>query len=520
VEARTALDESIELTSSSDVEARVRLIVACAEIEQLLGHHNESQARLRRAYDELHDPGSSAGVSLLIALAASCLFLADHEGMLVWGQSAVEAAAAETDSALSAAALAAYTMGATFAGRIGLALELHERASRAVDSLSDDELTPRLDALSNLTTAELYLDCLAEACTHGERGLSLARATGQTHLVPTLTPILGMALSMVGHMDRSAEVLDDAIEAARLVNNAQAVAMNLFNRSLSASMVGDLETALMLGAESVELARSVDDGVVSAFAGAIHAEALFEAGEPDIALKVLLESAGGAEIPLLAGSWRATFVELLTRCHVALHEESQARAAAGLARELASELGMGLPGLMADRAEAAVALSEGRADDAARLALSSVMHAEKIGARVHAARSRALAGDALAALGRDDEAIAQLELAAGEFEALGALRYRDQVEARLRQLGRTIHRRSRPGKRDGNDLETLTGRELEVAGLVFDRRTNREIAEELFLSVKTVETHIRNIFNKLGATSRVEVARALARSHPAPTTDR
>jgi DNA-binding NarL/FixJ family response regulator len=58
----------------------------------------------------------------------------------------------------------------------------------------------------------------------------------------------------------------------------------------------------------------------------------------------------------------------------------------------------------------------------------------------------------------------------------------------------------------------LTGRELEVAELVLDRRTNREIAEELFLSTKTVETHMRNIFNKLGVSSRVEVARALVKA--------
>lgn len=45
-----------------------------------------------------------------------------------------------------------------------------------------------------------------------------------------------------------------------------------------------------------------------------------------------------------------------------------------------------------------------------------------------------------------------------------------------------------------------------------DRRTNREIAEVLFLSPKTVETHIRNIFNKLDADSRVEVARIVERA--------
>jgi RNA polymerase sigma factor (sigma-70 family) len=58
-------------------------------------------------------------------------------------------------------------------------------------------------------------------------------------------------------------------------------------------------------------------------------------------------------------------------------------------------------------------------------------------------------------------------------------------------------------------LASLSEREREVADLVEDRLTNREIAERLVLSEKTVERHLSRIFVKLGARSRVEVARAL-----------
>ncbi len=51
-------------------------------------------------------------------------------------------------------------------------------------------------------------------------------------------------------------------------------------------------------------------------------------------------------------------------------------------------------------------------------------------------------------------------------------------------------------------------RELQVARLVVDRKTNPQIAAELFLSQKTVETHIRNLFHKLDVSSRVEIARS------------
>ena len=75
-----------------------------------------------------------------------------------------------------------------------------------------------------------------------------------------------------------------------------------------------------------------------------------------------------------------------------------------------------------------------------------------------------------------------------------------------------VHRRTRPGQGDQGGVASLTERELQVARLVVDRRTNPEIADALFLSPKTVETHVRNIFRKLQVSSRVDVARAVERA--------
>jgi DNA-binding NarL/FixJ family response regulator len=63
----------------------------------------------------------------------------------------------------------------------------------------------------------------------------------------------------------------------------------------------------------------------------------------------------------------------------------------------------------------------------------------------------------------------------------------------------------------GSGLDSLTKRERQIAELVERRLTNREIAAELVLSEKTIESHLRNVFAKLGASSRVEVARLLER---------
>ena len=108
--------------------------------------------------------------------------------------------------------------------------------------------------------------------------------------------------------------------------------------------------------------------------------------------------------------------------------------------------------------------------------------------------------------------MAALRRAADEHHACGAVRYRNSAELELGKLGQRPYRRTRPGSANGSGIESLTERELEIARLVVDRRTNPEIAAALFLGQKTVETHLRNIFNKTGMPSRVALARAMERT--------
>jgi DNA-binding NarL/FixJ family response regulator len=65
-------------------------------------------------------------------------------------------------------------------------------------------------------------------------------------------------------------------------------------------------------------------------------------------------------------------------------------------------------------------------------------------------------------------------------------------------------------RRDGRQRgDPLTAREREIAELVASGRTNREIAEELVLSTRTIEAHLRSIYGKLEVRSRVELTRAI-----------
>ena len=90
-----------------------------------------------------------------------------------------------------------------------------------------------------------------------------------------------------GKLADAAELLDGAIEAARLLGSPPALAGNFFNRSAVALAAGDLETALATAEEGVELTRDLDDGFVAAWAAVRLAAVLLETGQPERAAELL-----------------------------------------------------------------------------------------------------------------------------------------------------------------------------------------------------------------------------------------
>jgi DNA-binding CsgD family transcriptional regulator len=246
-----------------------------------------------------------------------------------------------------------------------------------------------------------------------------------------------------------------------------------------------------------------------------QAEALLAAGEPARGAAALVGAAGGEDLPDLPGGARVRGLDILTRCRLGAGDEEGARQAADMARDLAGATQLPISTALADRAGAALALDTGDPAGAAERARSAAELAGAAGARVDAALARLLAGRALARLEQPDAAAEQLEAAAAEFEACGAVRRRDEAERELGKLGRRRHRRTRSGTGAGA-IAALSERELQVARLIVDRRTNPEIAAELFLSTKTVESHVRNLFHKLGVRSRADVARVVEQADRAP----
>jgi len=103
---------------------------------------------------------------------------------------------------------------------------------------------------------------------------------------------------------------------------------------------------------------------------------------------------------------------------------------------------------------------------------------------------------------------APLREAGNVFEGIGASGWADQARSELRASGETSRRR------DSSTRDELTAQELQIAQLAATGLSNREIGQRLYLSHRTVSTHLYRVFPKLGITSRAELGAALA-SHTA-----
>ena len=513
-DSRSDLLDCLEIVEQGAEDWHVRVTAACAAIEHLLGLQKQAHRHLATALAELRDAQSAEAVELMIELTVDRLHAGDFEAMRGWAGRAVAAATALDDRALLAAALAVRAWASAFAGDGEQAQAHCDQATELVDELLDEELARRLNALAHLASADIYLDRFPAATHHAKRALEIGRATGQGELFPVVVVMLGGSLWVQGRPLEAGELFDGAVEAARLAGNVQNLAWNLSNRSFAALAAGDLDVALAAAEESSELEEGMEPGPFSALSTAALASAMLETGQADRSVELLLTRAGGEELRLIGGGWRARFLELLTRALLATGRHAGAERAAGAAQACADTVALPSAAAMARLAAAALAFDAGQPAIAAERALTAAAALESVAALFDAARARELAGRALALAGDRNRAAHELELAAAAFGSFGALRYRDQAERELRKLGRHIHRRTRPGSTGGAGIESLTERELQVARLAADRKTNAQIAAELFLSQKTIETHLRNIFHKLGVTSRAALARAVERTDP------
>jgi DNA-binding CsgD family transcriptional regulator len=105
---------------------------------------------------------------------------------------------------------------------------------------------------------------------------------------------------------------------------------------------------------------------------------------------------------------------------------------------------------------------------------------------------------------RPRDARALLRAAHDAFVAVGAVPWQERAAAGLRATGERV-------AGGGEPAVDLTPQELHISLLVAEGKTNKEIAAALFLSPKTVDYHLGNVFRKLSIHSRAELARIVTR---------
>jgi DNA-binding CsgD family transcriptional regulator len=510
---RDSLLEATKLLPPEAAVRRVELTALCAAVEHWQGRHEEAHRRLTRAWQELPDQSTPEAAALQIELAVDGLYQNDFEQTFEMGEAALSTARGLADRGLIAGAASALALGEAAGARVDSAREHRAEALEQIERMDDDELAGSLETFYYLGWAENYLEHYDDAIARAERGMAIARSTGEGRLLVPLMLLRCYPLEMQGRLAEANEICETAVEIARLSANPHYLFWALWELAWARYFAGDLDGTIAAGEESVHVGggRMRGGTMPSAGGGAGWALALaqFELGEVEEARRLMWE-VGGAEMENWFPAERYFNWENLALAELALGNDEAADSIARGAEESAGGVDLRLPTVLAARTRAAVQLARDDPDGAAQAAEASIAAGEAIGAGLEVACSRSLLGRALAAAGDRPRAIEVLREAERELDAHGSVRMRDEARRELRKLGARAEVRGRAAAADSG-IGSLTAREREISELITQRMTNKEIAAHLFLSEKTIESHIRNVFNKLGASSRVEVARAIER---------
>jgi len=511
-EARGTLVEALESVPEDDAAARCRLVAACARTEHWLGMHEEARRRLRAEVRRIEHVDSAEALALRIELAFDALYGLDLATSRTLAAEALAAAEASSDSGLAATAGALLALAGAAAGVVAEAEPQLDAALARVEALEPAQLARRLEALWYLAWAETFLERYEGALAHTRQALEISRATGQERLVVPLLLAGVFPLQMLGRMRESREVASAAVEAARLLGNRHFLLWALWEYAADVAYGGDLAEARVAARESAELAAGVDRSVLwecepEWVVGGILA---FD-GQPEAGMALMLEAFGGPELPRVVAPERCIAYEELVETALDLGDLAGADAYASAAERHAAALGKPHSHALALRARAAVELARGDAAAAVASARESIAEAARARAPLEGERTRWLLGRALAAAGDRDAAVRELRAAEANLGTYGAGLHRDRVVRALRELGERARRPARAAEPAAAGTEALTKREREVAELVASGATNREIADALVLSVKTVETHIAHIFAKLDVRSRAALTATLMR---------
>jgi DNA-binding NarL/FixJ family response regulator len=413
---------------------------------------------------------------------------------------ALAQAGAIGDRRLEHAALAMLALGHAAAGHSELSCEPLDRALALLADVDDSEMGPHSQGFCDLGLALGWAGRYEEAVRELRRAVTIDRRTGHGYYIPALLAMQLQPLIQLGRLAEAIALGEEAVEAAWASGNPGLWLGAYSDLALARHLSGDTDGAQHDAREAVRLSAAARLWRVRAgwMLGLIEAD-----GEPEAGIATMLEAAGGRELPDVVPAerplvWAALTDAELQRADMAAAEQAAARL------DAAAAIGTPRTNALAARTRAALELAAGRPHEAARAAARG---AALRTAPLEAARARAIEGVALAHAGDPQRGVDALKHAAEQFETFGAQRLRNQTIRELRRLGVRTWRRGPTAARDAEGMHALTARQREVAALMLAGKRNADIAGELYLSLKTVETHTRNIYAKLGVTSRVQLIR-------------
>jgi ATP/maltotriose-dependent transcriptional regulator MalT len=494
--ARETLLDALQTAGPGE---RLALTVALANQEWWLGGHEDARRRLQVALGELPAQASPDRVRLRLALALTALVACDLDEAQAQAGDARADARAIADPVFELAALACDALASASAAAGPEAAHRLDRSAAALERLTGPQLATRLPALWMHGRARRALGQYEAALADLRRGAEIAGQTGRERVLLMITVESVATLIGLGRLAEATAAAEEGVDRARLSGNPR---MLLWAQSALASArlaAGDVAAALRHGEQAAEEGTRADFHAAGQPGWCLGA-ALTAAGNADRAVPVMLDAFGGPELPAVLPADRPAAAADLIEAQLAQGDIAAAESALAHAEYTAARDGAAAASAVTGIARAAVLLARARPQAAAAAAVAACEAAA--GTPLISARALLAEGQARAAAGDRDGAVQALVAAESALDGFGALRRRDEAARELRRLG---HRVLRPAR--AADGGPLTAREREIADLVAAGRTNREVAEQLVLSTRTIEAHLRNIYGKLGVRSRVELAR-------------
>jgi ATP/maltotriose-dependent transcriptional regulator MalT len=324
------------------------------------------------------------------------------------------------------------------------------------------------------------------------------RTEGRLGHLPRLLVLYSSMAARLGHWDVAIPAAEEARRLAEELAEPQWMAAADTAIAFVAAMRGDDQKADRLATEAELVAEPAGAKITMAFAQFAKVLAALATGrhaDAYASAERVFDPADSAHHPVIC-SWLIADLADAAR-HVDEQEAARARVAQ------VEAMAGGRPGtwialvlrhaqaLVADPTEAGLRFEEALASDLTRWPFQR-------------ARIQLAFGQWLRRQRRIAESRAVLRAARDTFDALGCTPWGEQARRELRASGERSRRRV-PEARD-----ELTAQELQITQLAAQGLTNREIGQRLYLSHRTISTHLYHVFPKLGITSRGELGTALA----------